>query len=417
MPRGKKGTRKPAPKSGAAMKYDATASALDDAYGMLAELRRELSDSREDKDERGDILQMFASCKDSQRAWILLEDYFNKLKLSRKDFPGDDWWEDVAAVTGKKRLEALSIVFLRTGRQMPAELSEYANLKRFKELEKSERERAVYKDLENWMFPPAPNHLDAPRASIRAVATPVADKSSSGLHLLKIEFVIRRPRTGDRKKSLANLVDLTVRSAHEKELFPPEDWEFIEWVTEQYAEETGEGDLFLSGEKLLQWLAHWGPESRLQSDINQPQYHFLGQLTELSPNRRTGKAKSNPAYQLLLPDGSKIPVSDAVFFMGRPTLILRENTFYFLRNSPPSELLSEWISNSGKGITNLKILKKTEKTEKTLSSVRSVAIPEPEDDDSSLHLLRVDFFICHPNKGESKTTLSDLKKIDTNLGD
>ena len=411
MPRGKKGTRKPAPKSGAAMKYDANASALDDAYGMLAELRRELSDSREDKDERGDLLQMFASCKDSQRAWILLEDYFNKLKLSRKDFPGDDWWEDVAAVTGKKRLEALSVVFLRTGRQMPAELSEYANLKRFKELEKSERERAIYKDLENWMFPPAPNHLDAPRASIRAVATPAVDKSSSGLHLLKIEFVIRRPRTGDRKKSLANLVDLTVRAAHEKELFPPEDWEFIEWITEQYAEEAGEGDLFLSGEKLLQWLAHWGPESRLQSDINQPQYHFLGQLAELTPHRRTGKSKSDSTYQLLLPDGSKIPVSDAVFFTGRPTLILWKNTFYFLRNSPPSELLSEWISNSGKDITNLKSSKKTEKTEQALSSIRSVAIPEPEDNDSSLHLLRVDFFIFHPGKGESKTTLSDLKKI------
>ena len=44
MPRGKKGTRKPAPKSGAAMKYDAHATALEDAYGMLADLRRELAD-------------------------------------------------------------------------------------------------------------------------------------------------------------------------------------------------------------------------------------------------------------------------------------------------------------------------------------------------------------------------------------
>ena len=100
MPRGKKGTRKPAPKSGAAMKYDAHASALDDAYGMLAELRRELSDTREDKNDREELLDLFATCKDSQRAWILLEDYFNKLKLSRKDFPGDDWWEDVVAVKG-----------------------------------------------------------------------------------------------------------------------------------------------------------------------------------------------------------------------------------------------------------------------------------------------------------------------------
>ena len=117
------------------MKYDAHASALDDAYGMLAELRRELSDTREDKNDRGELLDLFATCKDSQRAWILLEDYFNKLKLSRKDFPGDDWWKDVVAVKGKKRLEALSIVFLRTGRQMPSELSEHANLKRFNEIE------------------------------------------------------------------------------------------------------------------------------------------------------------------------------------------------------------------------------------------------------------------------------------------
>ncbi len=348
MPRGKKGTRKPAPKSGAAIKYDANASALDDAYGMLAELRRGLSDTREAKDERGDLLQLFASCKDSQRAWLLLEDYFNKLKLSRKDFPGDEWWEDVAAVKGKKRLEALSIVFLRTGRQMPAELAEFANLKRFNEIEKSERERAVYKDLENWMFPPAPNHLDAPRASIRAIATPEPEDADSNLHLLKIEFIIRRPRTGDRKKTLANLVDLTVRAAHEKELFPPGDWEFIEWVTEHYAVETGEGDLYLSGQQLLQWLAHWGAESRLQPDIDKPQYSFLGQLTKLDPSLRT--AKSGTPHQLRLPDGTKVPTQKAVFFSGRPTLVLWDHTFYFLRDSPPAK----WVANPRAAIDQLR---------------------------------------------------------------
>jgi hypothetical protein len=128
MPSGKKGTRKPAPKSGAAMKYDANATALEDAYGMLADLRRELSGTREDADERTDILKLFAACKDEQRAWLLLEDYFNKLKLSRKDFPGDEWWDAVAKAKGKKRLEALAVVFLRAGRQMPAELGEHANI-------------------------------------------------------------------------------------------------------------------------------------------------------------------------------------------------------------------------------------------------------------------------------------------------
>ena len=171
MPRGKKGTRKPAPKSGAALKYDAHATALEDAYGMLADLRRELSDSREDVDEREDILELFAKCKDEQRAWLLLEDYFSKLKLSRKDFPGDDWWDDVAKAKGKKRLEALSVVFLRAGRQMPAELNQHANLKRFKEIEKAERERAVFKELEHWMFPPAPNMTCRPGLNCSGLMT------------------------------------------------------------------------------------------------------------------------------------------------------------------------------------------------------------------------------------------------------
>jgi len=412
MPRGKKGTRKPSPKSGAAIKYDANASALDDAYGMLAELRRELSDTREDKDERGDLLQMFASCKDSQRAWLILEDYFNKLKLSRKDFPGDEWWENVAAAKGKKRLEALSIVFLRAGRQMPAELAEFANLKRFNEIEQSERERAVYKDLENWMFPPAPNHLDAPRASIRAIASPKLEDPNSGLHLLKIEFVIRRPRTGDRKKSLANLVDLTVRAAHERELFPPEDWEFIEWVTEQYATKATDDGLYLSDQQLLQWLAHWGSESRLQPSIDKPQYSFLGQLTELVPNPLTNSAKSTPVHQLHLPDGTKVPIQKAIFFTGRPTLVLWKNTFYFLRNSPSTKQLARLVANPQTTITQTPDSKKIQKGETELASIRAVCTPEPEDTDSSLHLLKVEFFVHFSKSADAqKKTVANLADL------
>ncbi|NTV81017.1 MAG: beta-lactamase family protein [Candidatus Aminicenantes bacterium] len=33
-------------------------------------------------------MKIFADCADSQRAWLLLEDYFSKLSLARKDFPG-----------------------------------------------------------------------------------------------------------------------------------------------------------------------------------------------------------------------------------------------------------------------------------------------------------------------------------------
>ena len=354
MPSGKRGTRKPAPKSGAAMKYDAHATALEDAYGMLAELRRELSDTREDVDEREDLLNMFASCKDEQRAWLLLEDYFSKLKLSRKDFPGDEWWDDVAKAKGKKRLEALSVVFLRTGRQMPAELSQYANIERFNEIKEAEAEREVYTELENWMFPPAPNHLDAPRASIRAVGTPVAEGDDSDLQLLKVEFIVRRPRTGDRKKSIANLVDLTVRAAHEQELFPADDWEFIEWITDHYAEEVAEdADLHLSGQQLLQWLAHWGGQSHLQPEVDGEQFAFHGQLVELVPTLKNGSSVIAFTHLLRLPDGREVGLEEATFFAGRPTMVLVEGNFYFLRNSPPVSLLGKWVANPRAPINKL----------------------------------------------------------------
>jgi SNF2 family DNA or RNA helicase len=354
MPRGKKGTKKPAPKSGAAMKYDAHATALEDAYGMLADLRRELSDTREDVGEREDLLHIFSTCKDEQRSWLLLEDYFTKLKLSRKDFPGDEWWEDVAKVKGKKRLEALAVVFLRTGRQMPAELSRHANLKRFNEIEEAERERAVFTELENWMFPPAANHLDAPRASIQAVATPIPEDADSSLKTIKVEFIVRRPRTGDRKKSLENLMDLTVRAAHEQELFPASDWEFIEWVTECFAEDVnGEEDLILTGQKLLQWIAHWGGESRLQPAIDAPHYGFHGQLVEMVPTLKNGTSELAFTHVLRLPDGREMPLTDLIFFAGRPTIVLVENDFYFLRNSPPASLLSKWVSNPRAPINRL----------------------------------------------------------------
>ena len=77
-----------APRSALTAKYDAHHIVLDKTYGALADLRRELADSKADIAERTEILQTFARCSDSQRAWLLLEDYFEKLSLARKDFTG-----------------------------------------------------------------------------------------------------------------------------------------------------------------------------------------------------------------------------------------------------------------------------------------------------------------------------------------
>src|ERR1700722_5185368 len=78
-------------------KYDAHHTVLSKTYGALADLRRELADSREDVASRNEILGQFSACADSQRAWLLLEDYFEKLSLSRKDFAGEDWWPSLMA--------------------------------------------------------------------------------------------------------------------------------------------------------------------------------------------------------------------------------------------------------------------------------------------------------------------------------
>jgi len=99
------------PRSALTAKYDAHHIVLDKTYGALADLRRELSDSKADIAERTEILQTFACCSDSQRAWLLLEDYFEKLSLARKDFAGQEWWPRLMAAQGKCRLEETAMLF------------------------------------------------------------------------------------------------------------------------------------------------------------------------------------------------------------------------------------------------------------------------------------------------------------------
>src|SRR5437868_176814 len=110
-------------RSTTASKYDAHNKVLSQTYGVLADLRRELSDSKAAVCEREDLLQNFGNCPDSQRSWLLLEDYFEKLSLSRRDFPASDWWPRMLATHGKARLEELAFLFLRAKRPVPTELS------------------------------------------------------------------------------------------------------------------------------------------------------------------------------------------------------------------------------------------------------------------------------------------------------
>lgn len=109
-------------RSSGTTKYDAHLKVLSQTYGALAELRRELSDSKSAVAEREEILKNFAACTDPQRAWLLLEDYFERLSLSRRDFPETDWWSRLQSAQGKARLEQLVFLFLRARRSPPTEL-------------------------------------------------------------------------------------------------------------------------------------------------------------------------------------------------------------------------------------------------------------------------------------------------------
>ena len=323
-------------------KYDAHHKVLSQTYGALADLRRELSDTKTAVAGREEMLRAFATCPDSQRAWLLLEDYFEKLLLSRKDFPAADWWPRMLAVQGNARLEELAFLFLRAKRSLPPELQRHANLNRFAEVEEAEQEQKLVRELENWLFPAKPVHLDLPRAALRVVCRPQPDAEQPARHRLGVQFHLIRPRTGDKIRSLQEIIELTMRAAHEQELFLPDDWEFIQWLAEtHHNREDGDETLVLSNAELLHWLAHWGRASRLEAADGQ-KIQFHGQVAELTPHLDRDNGELAFTHQLTLPDGKHFSLPEIHFFASHPPLALAGGTFYLLRNAPPLEVLDHW---------------------------------------------------------------------------
>lgn len=329
-------------RSAGATKYDAHHTVMSKTYGALADLRRELSDSKAKVAEREETLRIFAGCRDSQRAWLLLEDYFEKLNLTRKDFPGEDWWPRVLAAQDRERLEELAMVFMRASRSLPTELASHANVARFAALEQAEQEKRRLQALENWLFPPAPQHIDGPRAALRTVATMLDAPGQARLKVLRLRFHLFRPRSGEKVRPLGEIIDLTTRATHEEELFSQPDWECIEWLAQTYgdtAKDRGES-LTLNGIELLQWLARWGHTKRLECNGDCLQFH--GQIATLTPHLDNGDQELAFSQRLTLSDGAKVPLADAQFFAGRPPLVLVGQTFYLLRNAPPPAVLDYW---------------------------------------------------------------------------
>ena len=315
-------------------------------YGALADLRRELADTKAAVGEREELLRNFAVCGDSQRAWLLLEDYFEKLSLSRKDFPAADWWPRLLAAHGQLRLEEVAFLFLRARRSLPAELAPYANLARFSQVEQAAREEQMIQHLEGWLFPPCPAHLDAPRAGLRIECQVEPDAERPAWYRLAVVFFISRPRTGEKAKTLRDMLELVTRAAHEQEMFPAADWQFVRWLADAYAGAEREGRLVLSDGELWTWLARWGAGGRLEmsgaSGVATLQFH--GHVAELAPCLEGSGEELSLTHRLTSADGHLHPLSQVRFFAQSPPLVLAGHVFYLLRNPPPAALVADWAA-------------------------------------------------------------------------
>ena len=324
--------------AGTTTKYDAHHKVLSQTYGAFADLRRELSDSKATVNEREEILRSFATCPDSQRAWLLLEDYFERLSLSRRDFPDTNWWPRLLNAQGKARLEELAFLFLRAKRSVPPELQPHASLDRFTKAEEAEQESRLIQELENWLSPPVLPLPDTPRATLRVVCRVQPDDEEPSRYRLAVQFLLSRPRTGEKARTLRELIDLVIRATHEQELFPPADWEFIQWLADTHRNRNDGADtLILSDAELLQWLARWGHMPRLECDGKSLQFH--GQVATLTPHLDNGDKELSFTHRIELPGGKNHSVADAKFFNRQPPLALINGTFYLLRNAPPPAVL------------------------------------------------------------------------------
>src|SRR5206468_10534382 len=81
---------------------------------------------------------------------------------------------------------------------------------------------------------PRPAPLHSPRSTLRVVCEPRPLVDQPNLRSLVVQFVVSRPRTGEKSRTLGESIELATRSAHEQELFSNDDWQFIQWLVETY---------------------------------------------------------------------------------------------------------------------------------------------------------------------------------------
>ena len=89
-------------------------------------------------------------------------------------------------------------------------------------MEKEEEEQELLDALSGWLFPSERRHLDAPRASLKVRGQALESLQNPGTYDLSVDLFVVRPRSGEKQRSLLEVVEIVQRSSHEEELFTPE---------------------------------------------------------------------------------------------------------------------------------------------------------------------------------------------------
>src|SRR5205823_7890781 len=97
----------------------------------------------------------------------------------------------------------------------------------------------------------------------------------------------------------------------------------------------------------------WGQAARFESAAKRIVLQFHGQLAEFTPKLAQMEGTLTFCHQLKLPSEEVLPLGEGQFFDGFPTLALVRETFYLLRNPPPSSLLNAWIAKPFLPVTKL----------------------------------------------------------------
>jgi hypothetical protein len=155
----------------------------------------------------------------------------------------------------------------------------------------------------------------------------------------RCSFYCLRPRTGEKARSIHDLVDLVVRAAHEQELFPPNDWEFIQWIADTLSRtrwRRPRDACSCRTPSCCNGLRVGDTPTGSNSPATASRCNFTARSFRSRRIWKTATRNFRSHIVSRCRTGNAHSVADAKFFNQQPPLALVGNTFFLLRNAPPS---------------------------------------------------------------------------------